>query len=78
MAKTVNFQKQMRAVQNLELPPSHGNYAVTKFAVEQWASDTVCVTRDYAAPDWKNGFAYHECFKVGPRGAVTKIYSSLY
>jgi hypothetical protein len=72
-----NYNRQMYQVQNLELPPSHGDYIVTKFSVEEWSHGTVCVTREYTKSDW-GSFGYKECFSIGPRGAVNKIYSSLY
>jgi hypothetical protein len=76
-----NFDRQMWAVQNLELPPSHGLrvYVVNSFKVEEWSkTGTVAVTRSYRDPAWHGEFACHECYTVGPRGAVKRIYSSMY
>jgi hypothetical protein len=75
------FRRQIAQVQNLELPPSHGRdtYQVTKFAVEEWsATGAVCVTRTYRDPKWHDDFGCHESYQVGPRGAVKRIYSSMY
>lgn len=77
MAKQKNFQKQLWALERLMLPPSYSNYEITKFSVEEWSGGTICVTREYKSPEWKT-MAYHQCYKIGPRGAVTEIYSNLY
>ena len=76
---TKNFQHQIWALENLQSPPRDMGYVMTKFEVVEWSGGTVCATREYRNPDWKSStMAYHESYQVGPRGAVKKIYSSLY
>lgn len=71
-------RRQIWAVQNLELPPRDMGYVLTKFSVEEWGN-VVAVIREYRNPTWKTAtMSYHECIKVGSRGAVTVIYSNLY
>jgi len=73
-----NFDRQMRTVQNLEIPPD-SRYTLIDYRVEEWAGNHVCVTRSYAPADWlAAGLAYHECIKIGPRGATTTIYKNFY
>lgn len=76
--KVKNFNKQMYAVQNLELPPSYGDYVVTKYEVtEIEGTNSVMVTREYKAPEWKIT-ACHDCYIIGPRGAFKKVYDSMF
>ena len=76
-----NFDRQMWALEALERCES--GYEITEFHVEEWAGNHVNVTlkREILRPETPEGrlkIAYHESFVVGPRGAVKKLYSSLY
>lgn len=79
-----NFDRQMWAIQRLSVVSSRfeiGKYEITEFEVEEWNYDVVFVKRvkRIIGDDGKFlNIAYHESYKVGVRGAVKEIYSSLY
>lgn len=76
MNQVRNYDRQMWKVQHLEVPPSHGDYELTEFHVEEIErTPSVMVKRKYRRKDIKIG--YRECFIVGPRGGVKEVYSSV-
>lgn len=73
-----NFDAQIAAVRHLSVPNrwEQGNYEITEFTVEDW--DTVVFVKRIKQPLHAKSICYHEAFKVGLRGKVTTIYSTLY
>lgn len=78
MAKPVNYRKQIWAVERLMLPPSYGDYHITKFECDEiTGTHSVMVKREYKAPDWKTT-CYHDCYIIGPRGGSKTVYNTLF
>ncbi len=82
MARPVDFSRQIAAILNLTLPPRmvgglpRPGAEVTKFEVEDWATtDHVFVAREYCPGSHAPSIRYVEGYKIGPRGAVTQVYS---
>lgn len=73
---TTNIERQMWAVQNLEIAP-RPNCTVIKYEVEEWFYGFMFVRREYC-PDHAQRISYVQQFKIGPRGAVTKISETMY
>lgn len=74
MRRNRNFLRQMLTVQDLELPPSHGNYEMRRFEVHD-LGDKVQVVREYFRADLQH-VGYHESMIVGPLGGLSHKYRS--
>jgi hypothetical protein len=72
---TRNFNRQMWTIQDLELPPSHGNYIMRRFETHE-IGNSVQVVREYFRADLENTIGYHESMIVGPHGGLKHKFTS--
>lgn len=68
-----DYTGQIHKVQTLEV--LRPGYIMTLFTVEEWPNHSVCVTKCYR-PETTKWLEYAECYRVGPRGAVSVVYKS--
>lgn len=76
MRQTRDYSHQIWSVQGL-MHVDTERYELVEFKCEEWAAGNVNVSRVYRPKHCKH-VAYHQSFKIGPRGGRTKIYDSFY